>query len=333
MCWRKAGWSGAAARPTSRQAVMFNNAISGFRQSVILAAALLFCAAAAGAEPRFSFDSTPGKLPKDVVPKHYALRIVPAAGSTLLAATFDRERETVALAPAAGPIAAGRYRLEIDYTGRIARHPIGLHQVPYKQREGGQLVDRVMLATHMEPVHARRLFPGWDEPVFRASFEITAVVDEPLTAVSNMPVSTVTALHGGKKEVAFARSVSMPTYLVALFVGELDVLEDSVDGIALRIYTVRGKTDRARYAMQATKQIVPFFNEYFGVPYALPKLDQVAVRGGIWGAMENWGAIYYNEARLLYDEAEPSLRQQQQVYGIIAHEVAHQWFGNLVTMA
>src|SRR5467141_1694340 len=373
MCWRKAGWSGAAARPTSRQAVMFNNAISGFRQSVILAGALLFCAAAAGAEPRFSFDSTPGKLPKDVVPKHYALRIVPAptherfegraqieievarpvaaielnavdldfdaarlhsaAGSTLLAATFDRERETVALAPAAGPIAAGRYRLEIDYTGRIARHPIGLHQVPYKQREGGQLVDRIMLATHMEPVHARRLFPSWDEPVFRASFEITAVIDEPLTAVSNMPVSAVTALPGGRKEVAFARSVSMPTYLVALFVGELEVLEDSVDGIALRIYTVRRKTDRARYAMQATKQIVPFFNEYFGVRYALPKLDQVAVPGGIWGAMENWGAINYNEARLLYDETEPSLRQQQQVYGIIAHEVAHQWFGNLVTMA
>src|SRR6266446_6501691 len=199
MCWRKAGWSGAAARPTSRQAVMFNNAISGFR---ILAAALLFCAAAAGAEPRFSFHSTPGKLPKDVVPKHYALRIVPAAthesfegraqieievvrpvaaielnavdldfdtarlrsdagAETVLAPKFDRERETVTLTPAAGPIAAGRYRLDIDYTGRIAQHPNGLHQVLYKQREGGQLVDRIMLATHMEPVHARRLFPGW----------------------------------------------------------------------------------------------------------------------------------------------------------------------------
>jgi aminopeptidase N len=350
--------------------VTFNNAISGSR---ILAAAALFCAAAAGAEPRFSFQSTPGKLPKDVVPKHYALRIVPAAtqdrfegraqieievarpvaaielnavdldfgaarlysgaGPTALTAKFDRERETIALTPAAGPIAAGRYRLDIDYTGRIARHPNGLYQVRYKQREGEQLVDRIMLATHMEPVHARRLFPGWDEPVFRASFEITAVVDEALTAVSNMPVSAVKALPGGKKEVAFARSPPMPTYLVALFVGELDVLEDSVDGIALRIYTVRGKTDRAGYAMQATKQIVPFFNEYFGVRYALPKLDQVAVPGGSWGAMENWGAISYNEAVLLYDEAEPSLRQQQLVYGIIAHEVAHQWFGNLVTMA
>ena len=343
------------------------------KPALALAAALLFCAAAAGAEPRFSFHSTPGKLPKDVVPKHYALRIVPAAthesfegraqieievarpvaaielnavdldfdaarlysgaASTRLAAKFDPQRETVKLAHAAGPIAAGRYRLDIDYTGRIARHTQGLHQVLYKQRENGQLVDKIMLATHMEPVHARRLFPGWDEPVFRASFEITAVIDEPLTAVSNMPVSSVAALPGGKKEVTFARSLPMPTYLVALFVGDLEVLEDSVDGIALRIYTVKGKSGRARYAMQATRQILPFFNEYFGVRYALPKLDQVAVPGGIFGAMENWGAIYYNEARLLYDEAEPSLRQQQQVYGIIAHEVAHQWFGNLVTMA
>src|SRR2546425_8421643 len=117
----------------------------------------------------------------------------------------------------------------------------------------------------------------------------------------------------------------MPTYLVALFIGELDVLEDSVDGIARRIYTVKGKSGRARYAMQATKQIVTFFNEYFGVRYALPKLDQAAVPGGIFGALEHWSAIYYNEARLLYDEAEPSLRQQQQVYGIIAPEVPHQW--------
>src|SRR2546430_2673954 len=284
------------------------------KPALALAAALLFCAAAAGAEPRFSFHSTPGKLPKDVVPKHYALRIVPAAthesfesraqieievarpvaaielnavdldfdsarlnsadGPTLLAAKFDRERETVALAPAAGPIAPGRYRLDIDYTGRIARHTQGLHQVRYKQREDGQLVDKIMLATHMEPVHARRLFPGWDEPVFRASFEITGVVDEPLTAVSNMPVSAVTALPGGKKEVTFSRSLPMPTYLVALFVGELEGLEGSGHGIALPIHTVKGKSGRARYAMQATKQIVTFFNEYFGVRYALPKLDQ-----------------------------------------------------------
>jgi aminopeptidase N len=308
-----------------------------------------------------------------VVPKHYALRIVPAAaqdrfaglaqieievarpvaaielnaleldfqsvrlntpaGATPLAAKFDRERETVALAHPAGTIAAGRYRLDIEYSGRILKHPNGLHQVSYRQREGERLVDKTMLATHMEPVHARRLFPGWDEPVFRATFEIAVVIDEHLTAVSNMPVAVVARLPGGKKEVAFARSVSMPTYLVALFVGELDVVEDSVDGIPLRIYTTKGKTAHARFAMQATKQLVPYFNEYFGVRYTLPKLDQVAVPMGLFGAMENWGALYYNEARFLYDESEPSLRLQQRIYGLIAHELAHQWFGNLVTMA
>ena len=303
------------------------------------------------------------------MPKHYALRIVPDVArerfagraqieievarpvaaielnalelefqkvqldSTPLAVKFERERETVALAPASGTIAPGRYRLEIEYSGRIARFANGLHQVPYKEREGERLVEKVMLGTHMEPVHARRLFPGWDEPAFRATFDIAVVIDERLTAVSNMPVSATTPLPEGRKEVAFARSVSMPTYLVALFVGELDVLEDSVDGIALRIYTTKGKAARARFAMQATKEMVPFFNEYFGARYSLPKLDQLAVPGGLMGAMENWGAIYYNEGRLLYDEAEPSLRQQQRIYGLIAHEIAHQWFGNLVTMA
>jgi aminopeptidase N len=304
-----------------------------------------------------------------VVPKHYALRIVPAAAqdrftgtarieievarpvaaielnavdlefqkSSLdampLVAKFDAKRATVTLAPTSGTIAPGRYRLEIEYSGLIAKHAIGLHQVSYRERDGEKLVDKTMLATHMEPVSARRLFPGWDEPAFRATFDIAVVIDEHLTAVSNMPVSAVAPLPGKKKEVAFARSVSMPTYLVALFVGELDYLEDSVDGIALRIYTTKGKSARGRFAMAATKEIVAYFNEYFGVRYTLPKLDQLAVPPGLFGAMENWGAIYYNEGRLLYDEAQPSLRQQQRIYGLIAHEIAHQWFGNLVTMA
>src|SRR5439155_828221 len=217
------------------------------------------------------------------------------------------------------------YRLDIDYTGRIARHTQGLHQVLYKQRENGQLVDKIMLATHMEPVHARRLFPGWDEPVFRASFEITAVIDEALTAVSNMPVSSVAALPGGKKEVTFARSLPMPTYLVALFVGDLEVLEDSVDGIALRIYTVKGKSGRARYAMQATKQILPFFNEYFGVRYALPKLDQVAVPGGLFGAMENFDSITYSKGEAFIGMLESYLGEEVFRDGIRRYMRAHQY--------
>ena len=342
--------------------------------SLALAAALLLCLASASAEPRFSFATTPGKLPKDVVPRHYALRIVPAAtydrfdaeavidievsrpvpaivlnaaelsfksvnlrastgDETNLTPSFDSQRETVTLAPATAPIAPGSYRLGIGYSGKIGKHPQGLYQIAYKERDRGRLVEKLMLATQMEPVQARRLFPGWDEPVFRASFDIVAVIDAPLTAVSNMPQSKVELRPDGRKEVSFARSVPMSTYLVALFVGEMDLLEDSVDGIRLGIHTVKGKRERARYAMEATKQVVRYYNGYFGEPYPLLKLDQIALPGGIGGAMENWGAIAYNEGRLLYDPGEDSLRQQQGVYGIIAHEIAHQWFGNLVTMA
>ena len=228
---------------------------------------------------------------------------------------------------------AANDRIVIDYSGKIGKHPQGLYQIAYKARDRGGLVDKLMLATQMEPVQARRLFPGWDEPVFRASFDIAAVIDAPFTAVSNMPQSKVELLPDGRKEVSFARSVPMSTYLVALFVGEMDLLEDSVDGIRLGIHTVKGKRERARYAMEATKQILRYYNDYFGEPYPLVKLDQLAIPGGIPGAMENWGAIAYNEGRFLYDPGEDSLRQQQAAYGIIAHEIAHQWFGNLVTMA
>src|SRR6267154_862260 len=342
--------------------------------SLVLTAALLLCIASASAEPRFSFATTPGKLPKDVVPKHYALRIVPAAtydrfdaealidievarpvpaivvnaaelsfksvrlragtgDETNLTPSFDPQLETVTLTPATAPIAPGSYRLGIEYSGKIGKHPQGLYQIAYKEREEGRLVEKLMLATQMEPVQARRLFPGWDEPVFRASFEIVAVIDASLTAVSNMPQSRVEPRPDGKKEVSFARSVPMPTYLVGLFVGEMDLLEDSVDGIRLGIHTVKGKRERARYAMEATKELLHYYNDYFGEAYPLVKLDQIALPGGIGGAMENWGAIAYNEGRFLYDPGGDSLRQKQGVYGIIAHEIAHQWFGNLVTMA
>jgi aminopeptidase N len=338
----------------------------------LAASAAALCAAHALAEPRFSFANTPGKLPKDVVPSHYALCITPgtdrfegeasididvkrpvhaivlnaselsfksvklrASGGDeqFLAPSLDPKKETVILAPPHTPIEPGSYRLDIEYSGKIGRHPEGLYRFEYRQREPGGLVEKTMLATHMEPVSARKLFPGWDEPVFRASFELAAVVDQSLSAVSNMPQSRVEPRAGGKKEVRFARSLPMPTYLVALFIGEMDALEDEVDGIRLRIYTAKGKRERARYAMESTKQIVHYYNGYFGERYPLEKLDQIALPGGSGGAMENWGAIAYNESRLLYNPRADSLRQRQQIYGIAAHEIAHQWFGNLVTLA
>src|SRR6267154_1653878 len=181
--------------------------------SLVLTAALLACVGPASAEPRFSFATTPGKLPKDVVPKHYALRIVPAA-------TYDRfDAEAVIDIEVARPVPA--------------------------------IV-----------VNAAEL--SFESVRLRASFEIVAVIDASLTAVSNMPQSRVELRPDGRKEVSFARSVPMPTYLVGLFVGEMDLLEDSVDGIRLGIHTVKGKRERARYAMEATKELLHYYNDYFG---------------------------------------------------------------------
>src|SRR5262249_28458354 len=253
-------------------------------------------------------------------------------GDITLTPAFDGQQETVAL-KAPGPVAAGKYRLDIVYSGSINKYFQGLYRVNYKQSEGGKLVEKTMLATHMEPASARRLFPGWDEPVYRATFDIAAVTDASLTVVSNMPEVATKPLPGGRKEVTFGTSVPISTYLVALFIGEMDSLDDAVAGIKLRIYTAKGKRERARYAMAVTKQLVLYFNDYFGERYPLEKLDQVALPGGLFGAMENWGAIAYNEARILYDPRRDPPRQQQSAYGIIAHEIAHQWFGNLVTMA
>jgi aminopeptidase N len=339
-----------------------------------LAAGIFSWAPAGAAGERYSFAGTPGRLPKDVVPEHYALRIAPAAAGdrfdgeadidlevrkpvaaiVLNAAglsfrsarlrdaagiemalrwTLDAGADTATLDPPAGVVAPGRYRLRIEYGGAIGEHPQGLYRIAYRQRERGRTVGKTMLATHMEPVYARRLFPGWDEPAFRATFEITAVVDPALTVVSNMPPARESRRPDGRKEVAFARSPAMASYLVALFVGEMDRVEDEVAGVRLGIYAPKGKLARARYAMQATKELLRHYNDYFGERYALPKLDQVALPGGGGGAMENWGAIAYNEANLLYAPAADPPRQRRQVYGIVAHELAHQWFGNLVTMA
>lgn len=125
----------------------------------------------------------------------------------------------------------------------------------------------------------------------------------------------------------------MPVYLFVFAAGEFEALEDEVDGIKLRLLTTEGKKESGRYAMESTKQLLRYYNDYFGVKYPLPKLDQLATPGGFGGAMENWGGIIYNEARLLFDPARSSEAARERTHGIVAHEIAHQWFGNLVTMA
>jgi aminopeptidase N len=338
-----------------------------------LAALVLLGAAAASHAARFDFDSTPGRLPKDVVPTHYTLRfdldparetfsgraeidvdvrrpttaivlnardletvgavLTDASGaSRILSVTPDKDTTQWRLAWApAEPLAPGRWRLAIDYRGKVEKRGQGLFGVEYRTpaREGPLR----MLATQLEPIHARSVFPSFDEPAFRAPFDIVITAPAKFEAVSNMPVARQSALADGRRETAFQRSPSMPTYLVALAVGEFDALTDRFDGIPLRILTAPGRAQEGRYAMEVTKQLLGYFRDYFGVPYMLPKLDQLAIPGGRSGAMEDWGAISYSEVLLLYDPQRSPPRQQQTIFNIVAHEIAHQWFGNYVTAA
>jgi aminopeptidase N len=176
------------------------------------------------------------------------------------------------------------------------------------------------------------MFPCWDEPSFRARFQLTAVIPENLTAVSNMPIEKETKVAGGK-EIRFAATPPMASYLNVFCAGELDAIQIKKGEVTHGVVATKGKAEMGRYALESSQQILDYFNDYFGQPYPLPKLDHIAVPGGFGGAMENWGGITYYESRLLFDPEKSSAETKQGIYEVIAHETAHMWFGDLVTMA
>jgi aminopeptidase N len=185
----------------------------------------------------------------------------------------------------------------------------------------------------MEPTDARRLLPSWDEPSFRATFKLTVDLPANLKAYSNTPVEKQEKIDGGLHRTWFGVTPKMPSYLVVLVAGELERLSARQDGVEIGIVTTEGKGDSAVYPLAVTKDLLRYYNNYFGVPYPLAKLDQIAIPGGMNGAMENWGGIVYNESALLYDPKKSPDSVKQRTFSVNAHEVAHQWFGNLVTMA
>src|ERR1700730_15641308 len=202
--------------------------------------------------------------------------------------------------------------------------------MPYQEQGTG--AKKIALGTQFEPSDARRFFPCWDEPSFRARFQLTAVVPENWLAVSNMPIESEHKIAIGK-EVRFQPTPSMSSYLNVFVAGELEAIEMKAAGTQIRVIATKGKAEWGRYALESTAQILEYYNDYFGVPYPLPKLDQIAIPGGFGGAMENWGGITYYESTLLFDPERSSTATRQHIYEVIAHETAHQWFGDLVTMA
>uniref|UniRef100_A0A0D9VDT6 Aminopeptidase n=1 Tax=Leersia perrieri TaxID=77586 RepID=A0A0D9VDT6_9ORYZ len=191
---------------------------------------------------------------------------------------------------------------------------------------------RNMAVTQFEPADARRCFPCWDEPSFKAVFKITLEVPSETVALSNMPVVEEKA-NGPTKVVYFQETPIMSTYLVAVIVGMFDYVEAfTTDGTKVRVYTQVGKSDQGKFALEVAVKTLILFKEYFAVPYPLPKMDMIAIPDFASGAMENYGLVTYRETALLFDEKHSAAANKQRVAVVVAHELAHQWFGNLVTM-
>lgn len=230
----------------------------------------------------------------------------------------------------ANELATGRHKLTIDYAGKIYQQASGLFALDYK---AGKRTKRALF-TQFENSDARRFVPCWDEPNRKATFALTVTVPRRDLAVSNMPVMKTERAGRNLKRVHFATSPKMSSYLLFLSTGDMQRVSRRVGKVDVGVVVKRGDRARARYALEAAAKVLPYFDEYFGTPYPLPKLDFVAGPGSsqFFGAMENWGAIFYFERAILVDPRTTTENDRRRIFNVIAHEVAHQWFGNLVTM-
>jgi len=324
--------------------------------------------------PADTVDPTvPTQLPRTAVPHHYAITVTPRAerltfdGSVaidlhVIKATraivlnaADLKIASATLRPAKGGtalsgrvsmdgeaqtatfsfpriITPGSYRLDLVYSGKINTQANGLFALDYKTKEGE---DARSLFTQFEAADARRFVPSWDEPDYKATFDLTARVPVNQMAVSNMPAAASHDVGNGLKDVRFRTTPIMSSYLLFFASGDFERVAKPVGDREVGIVVSRGNGSKAQYALDAEALILPYYNDYFGTPYPLPKLDNVAGPGQsqFFSAMENWGAIFTFEYAILDDPAITTESQRHNIFTTEAHEMAHQWFGDLVTMA
>ncbi len=237
----------------------------------------------------------------------------------------DAKAETVTLLLDA-PL-KGRADVEIEYSGKMNELMRGL----YKSRGKNGDKDEAWSFTHLEPTHARRVLPSFDEPAFKASFKLTLDVPAGLTPLSNMPSVSDTVLDG-RRTVVFQETPKMSSYLLAVFAARLEARTRKVGKTTLTVWAAPDQIEQADFALDAGANALKYLNSYFGIPYMLPKLDMVAAPDFASGAMENWGAILYRDTSLLIDPKLSSDAAKRRVAEVVSHEIVHQWFGNLVTM-
>ena len=239
----------------------------------------------------------------------------------------DSERLVLSLESTAGP---GDWTLHLAFAGSLNDKLAGFYRSVYSADDG---TERVIATTQMEPTDARRVFPCWDEPDRKAVFSVTLVVAEGLLAVSNSGVLRREPTGDGRVTVTFDDTIPMSTYLVALVVGPLEATDPvDVDGVALRVVHVPGKGHLAPFSLEVGAFCLRWFREYYGIAYPGAKCDLIALPDFAFGAMENLGAITFREQVLLVDPAAVAQGELQRVADVVAHELAHMWFGDLVTM-
>jgi puromycin-sensitive aminopeptidase len=239
-----------------------------------------------------------------------------------------RERATIAFAE---ELAVGRYELSIGFAGELNDLLVGFYRSTYTDSEG---TVRTIATTQFEATDARRAFPCFDEPAFKATFDVTLVVAEELAAYSNSPVIAESSLGDGRREVVFGTTMKMSTYLVAFVVGPFEsTAAIDVDGVPLSVVYPEGKGHLTDFALDVGQFALRYFKDYFGVAYPGEKVDLVGIPDFAYGAMENLGCVTFREAELLVDPATASQNELVRIASVIAHELAHMWFGDLVTMA
>ncbi len=243
--------------------------------------------------------------------------------------SYDKENETATFRFPKN-LESGKGQLKLKFKGILNDKMRGF----YRSRYVVDGVDKHLAVTQFESTDARRAFPCFDEPSLKAIFDVTLMVPGHTTAISNTLESAVKEHESGYKIVEFEPTPKMSTYLLAFIVGEFEYIEGRTkDNVVVRVFTTPGKKDQAKFALDIAIKCLEFYNNYFGIEYPLPVLDLIAIPDFAAGAMENWGAVTYRESTLLFDQDRSSTANKQWVALVIAHELAHQWFGNLVTMS
>ncbi len=222
----------------------------------------------------------------------------------------------------------GSYTVSVSFKGKISRAMNGMYPC-YFTHEGKQ---KTLLGTQFESHHAREVFPCIDEPEAKATFDLSLLLPPDEVVVANTPIQTQKIVNQ-KQLTSFERTPHMSTYLLAFVCGEMEYLESKTkDGVTVRTYATPNNVKFTKFALETAVKVLEFYNDYFAIEYPLPKCDMVALPDFASGAMENWGCITYREHAMLVDPENTSLASKQFVALVVAHELAHQWFGNLVTM-